>query len=160
MTDFLLVPLSESDLEPLLALYRQCEDFLALGPQAQATRAMVLADLALSRSQGGEFYGIYLEEDLAGVLDLIVAGFEGRAEQAYLELLMIAAPSRAHGLGGQVLAAVESRLRAAGVVLLAAHVQVNNPEGVRFWQRHGFQVVSEPCLQPDGTTTVRLEKLL
>jgi hypothetical protein len=59
---------------------------------------MVLADLELSRRNGGRFYGIYTAEDqLAGVLDVIFAGYEGVAEHAYLELLMIAAGQRGKG---------------------------------------------------------------
>ena len=156
--NFTLTPLGEAQLEQILTLYRQCEDFLALGPNPHASREMVLADLALSRDGGGEFCGIFVGEELAGVLDLIPSGYEGDPQTAYLELLMIAAPWRGQGLGDRVFQCVVERLRAANIATLKAGVQVNNPGAVRFWTRHGFRIVSEPKLLPDGTTCVDLLK--
>ena len=42
-----------------LEVYRRCEDFLALGPEPKASLEMVLADLEISRQEGGCFCGIY-----------------------------------------------------------------------------------------------------
>lgn len=155
-----LRPLDERDLPLLLDLYRRCEDFLGLGPQAQATPEMVLADLALSRKQGGVFSGIFIGESLAGVLDVLPDSPQGPPDETYLELLMIAADQRGLGLGAGVMQDLTARLRALGKRALSAHVQINNPDGLRFWERQGFRVVSEPQLQPDGTTTVKLFKIL
>jgi hypothetical protein len=44
---------SEPELRRVLAVYQQCEDFLALGPVATASLEMVKADLALSQQEGG-----------------------------------------------------------------------------------------------------------
>jgi len=49
---------NEAELEQVLAVYRQCEDFLALGPVAMASLEMVAADLALSGLKGGTFCAI------------------------------------------------------------------------------------------------------
>ena len=46
-------PIAEDDLEAILAVYRQCEDFLALGPQPQASPEMVAADMRQSQAEGG-----------------------------------------------------------------------------------------------------------
>ncbi len=35
--EFTLRPVDEGDLAALMEVYRQCEDFLALGPQAMAS---------------------------------------------------------------------------------------------------------------------------
>ena len=35
-------PITENDLEEVFEVYRQCEDFLALGPKPKASMAMVL----------------------------------------------------------------------------------------------------------------------
>lgn len=158
--NFHLTPLDETQLDLLLALYRQCEDFLALGPNPVASREMVLADLALSREGGGEFCGIFVGEELAGVLDLIPRGYEGDPQAAYLELLMIASAWRGQGLGDQVFQAAEERLRAEGIRTFKAGVQVNNYGAVRFWLRCGFSIISEPIILPDGTTCVDLLKKL
>lgn len=154
--EFRWIRLDETGLEPLLGLYRQCEDFLALGPNPAASPEMVLADLALSRENGGEFYGIYVGDELAGVLDLIPSGYEGEAHTAFLELLMLAAKWRGQGLGESVFAAVVERLRGEGIHTLKAGVQVNNPGALRFWLRQGFHITSAPKLLADGTTCVDL----
>jgi len=57
---FSIRPIQDSELDAVLEVYRQCEDFLALGPVAQASPQMVAADIALSRGQGGLFCGIYV----------------------------------------------------------------------------------------------------
>lgn len=156
MPTYTLIPLDESHLDELLALYRQCEDFLALGPRPHASPEMVLEDLALSRQNGGEYSGVYVDGQLAGVLDVIGAGYQGEAHTAYLELLMLAAAHRGRGLGAELFADLLAGLRASGITCLKAGVQVNNPGALRFWQRMGFEVVSEPRLLEDGTTCVEL----
>ncbi len=55
-------PIVNSDLPAVLEVYRQSEDFLALGPDPRASLEMVEKDQALSRQQGGVFCGIFLEE--------------------------------------------------------------------------------------------------
>lgn len=155
-----LLPMDESHLPRLLQLYRQCEDFLSLGPNPHASPEMVLADLAISRTNGGVFYGIFLGKKLAGVLDLVASGFQGDAHKAYLELLMIAPRFRGHGLGKELLAMIESKLLSAGITTLEADVQVNNLPALSFWQREGFVPIGQPQLQEDGTTTIHLVKSL
>lgn len=153
-------PVGTAELPQLLAVYRRCEDFLALGPDPHASEAMVLKDLQLSQEQGGAFCGLYRPDGaLVGVLDTIPAGFEGDPSRAYLALLMIAAPHRRQGLGAQVVRALEAHLREdQRLKSIAAGVQVNNPQALRFWQRMGFAVVSEPERLPDGTVCYRLLK--
>lgn len=159
---FTVRPLTEAELDDMVEVYRQCEDFLALGPVPTASRAMVQADWQLSRDQGGEFCGIYAPDGvLIGVLDVIPGGFEGEAATAFLELLMIAAPYRSHGLGAAVVCALEADLvRRAPLRLLKAGVQANNPGAIRFWQRQGFAITGEAALLADGTTAYPLCKVL
>ncbi len=161
-TEFHIRPIFEADLPAVLEAYRQCEDFLALGPQSKASMDMVLADLQLSRDQGGIFTGIFdPRERLMGVLDYIPAGFCSAPEDAFIELLMIAPPYRNNGLGAAVVSWLEQQVLADPVVRnMRAGVQVNNPDGLRFWQRMGYRVVSEPKKQEDGTTVVDLLKEL
>ena len=158
---FLVRPAVEEDLDDVLEVYYRSEDFLALGPVPHASTAMVMADLDLSARNGGVYCVIELPDGaVAGVLDYIPGGYEGLAQQAYLELIMIAAPYRGRGLGGRVVAALEQFLRANGVRAVLADVQVNNPDGLRFWRCAGYRVVSPACRQPDGTVTFGLEKML
>jgi GNAT superfamily N-acetyltransferase len=155
----LIRPIVDTDLPAVLEVYRQCEDFLALGPVASASMEMMQADRALSCEQGGEFCGIYAEDGtLMGVLDFIRAGWEGDPGCAFLELLMIAAPFRNQGLGARAVAWLEGELRRGGVTRLKSGVQVNNPKAIRFWRRVGFALTSGAEPQADGTVAYRMEK--
>jgi ribosomal protein S18 acetylase RimI-like enzyme len=157
---FHIKPLSLADVQSVLQVYQQCEDFLALGPQATATPGMVITDMMTSQHIGGIYCGILGKEDeFMGVLDYLPAGHNGSPRQAYLALLMIAAPYRQRGLGARVLAWLEEQLcQNAEIEMLLAHVQVNNPRGQKFWQTQGFAITGAPQLQPDGTTSMELQK--
>jgi hypothetical protein len=48
---------TQDDLDSVLAVYQQCEDFLALGPVAEASMQMVLKDIELSKDAGGWYWG-------------------------------------------------------------------------------------------------------
>lgn len=155
-------PVNKADVEEILAVYRQSEDFLALGPVAKASREMVLADLQLSARAGGRYCGIFNEEGkMVGVLDYVPGNFEGEPSHAFLELLMIAAPYRGSGIGWQIVAQVEAEIRThPAVTALLSGVQVNNPAGIAFWQHMGFRIHSAPKVMPDGTTVYDLYKPL
>lgn len=145
----------------MLGVYRQCEDFLALGPQPRASMRMVLDDLAHSREAGGVFCGIFRGGGMVGVVDFVPDDFDGRAGAACLMLLMIAAEHRGRGLGRKVVAAVEGEiLRNAGIREICSGVQVNNPAGIAFWTRMGYEIVSGPRALPDATTCYDLRKTI
>jgi ribosomal protein S18 acetylase RimI-like enzyme len=147
--------------QAILAVYRACEDFLALGPVAVTSLEMVRADLAHSRQEGGLFCGIYNQAGgmMLGVVDFVSCGYRGDPGLAFLALLMIAAPWRSRGLGEQVVHAVEAHMRGAGgASTVESGVQVNNPAAIRFWQRLGFRIVSPATRMDDGTTAYALRK--
>lgn len=152
---------TEEDLAAALAVYQQCEDFLALGPVATASVKMVKDDLNHSREDGGTFCLIRVNTsgEVLGVVDFVSAGFCGDPTLGFLSLLMISAKHRAKGLGTQVVRAVEGEiLRDGKVKAIESGVQVNNPQAIRFWERMGYRIVSEARPMPDGTTVFRLWK--
>lgn len=153
---FSIRPVSSDELDAILAVYRQCEDFLALCPVPTASLEMVQVDLQLSASQNGVFCGIYNPDGvMVGVLD-VIPQYEPSA--AFLELLMIGAPYRSQGLGEAVVRALEDETRKnPTITAIRAGVQVNNPGAVRFWKRMGFQIVGGPKLI-DQTTCYDLLK--
>jgi ribosomal protein S18 acetylase RimI-like enzyme len=153
-------PVRQDELDAVLEVYRECEDFLALGPVAVASMEMVLKDLEISRDEGGIFCGIYTPAgSMIGVLDYVPKDYHGDPRAAYLSLLMIAAPYRSRGIGEAVVRAVEVEIRRdPHINVIHAGVQVNNPKAVRFWQRHGYAIVSAPKLHPDQTIAVDLRK--
>ncbi len=157
---FTLRPVGERDMDALLALYRQCEDFLALGPRPHVSVEMVRGDLALSAADGGVFCGIYAPDgELAGVMDFTPGGRRGNAQEAHIELLMLAPAYRGLRLGEAVVRAAEATIwQAAAVQAIAVEAQINNPRAIRFWQRMGYGIISGPHPQTDGTTSWYLRK--
>ncbi|HTX90741.1 MAG TPA: N-acetyltransferase [Anaerolineales bacterium] len=153
-------PISQDDLSAVLEVYKQCEDFLALGPVPIASLDMVLKDIEISKAEGGVFCGIYTAGGkMIGVLDYVPNNYRGEPHTSFLELLMISAPFRNQGVGKAVVEALEREIRkGAQVCTILSGVQVNNPQAVRFWQRHGYRIVSEPKFHPDQTTAVDLRK--
>jgi ribosomal protein S18 acetylase RimI-like enzyme len=151
---------THDDLDAVLDVYRQCEDFLALGPAPVASMEMVRSDIEISQRDGGLFCGIFAPDgQMVGVVDYILGGFEGDPHSAFLSLLMIAAPYRNQGIGQAVVALIEDEIRRdPRIIAILSGVQVNNPGAVRFWEKHGYRIISGPELQPDGTTAFRLRK--
>ena len=155
-------PVTQADLDDVLEVYRQCEDFLALGPVATASMEMVLKDLEISRDEGGIYCGIWnAEGKLIGVLDYVLSGYQGDPHAAFLSLMMIGAPYRKQGAGKAIFEAFEREVRKdPEVTVLVSGVQVNNPQAVRFWQRMGFRITGGPKLMADTTTVYDLRKEL
>jgi ribosomal protein S18 acetylase RimI-like enzyme len=155
-----ICPAAQDNLDAVLEVYQQCEDFLALGPVATASMKMVLKDIEISKSEGGIFCGIFTADGkMIGIVDYVPYNFQGNPRAAFLSLLMIASPFRNQGIGKAVIDAVENEIRKdAKVTVILSRVQVNNPQAVRFWQRNGYRIVSEPKLHPDQTTAVDLQK--
>ncbi len=152
--------ITQDDLGAVLNVYRQCEDFLALGPEPTASMAMVFKDIEISQREGGFFCGVYsADKTMVGVVAFIPSHFEGDPHRAFLSLLIIAAPFRRQGTGTTIVKLIENEIRKdAQVTAILTAVQVNNPQALRFWQKNGYRIVGVPELQPDQTTTFRLQK--
>ena len=160
MKNLKLRSVSAKEVDEILRVYQQCEDFLALGPVAKASQEMILADLEISHQAGGLFRGIFhANGTMVGIIDVVGAGFEGNPEHAFLELLMIGAPYRGQGIGEWAVKEVEKEIRQnPKVKAILAGVQVNNPPAIRFWQKMGYQIVSEAHTLADSTTVFDLRK--
>ena len=157
---FEIRPIAQEDLGAVLEVYRQCEDFLALGPVPTASMEMVLKDLEISKEEGGIFCGIFSQDGkMIGVIDYVPRDYKGDPDCAYLALLMIGAPYRSQGLGQAVVEAFEDEIRKdARIKTIMSGVQVNNPQAIKFWQRQGYRIVSGPILHSDQTTAFDLRK--
>jgi ribosomal protein S18 acetylase RimI-like enzyme len=148
------------DFDQILEVYRQSEDFLALGSDPEATLEMVKNDFERCQKDSGVFCSIKIDNKLVGVLDFISAGYQQEAHTAYVELLMIASDYRDQGLGSQVLERLEEMLRAWHIYAVLCDVQINNPGGLHFWQQHGYSIAGGPELQNDQTVVYHLRKNL
>ena len=153
-------PIAENDLGEVLAVYRQCEDFLALGPQPNASRAMIVKDIMASRCAKGLFCGIYTsDEKMIGVVDFVPCNFEEMDHVSFISLLMIIPAFRRQGVGTRILELVEDKMKMIGRVSeIRTAVQLNNPMALRFWQQHDYCVFGNPELRPDQTVVTYLRK--
>ena len=126
--------ITQDDLNAVLAVYQQYEDFLALGPMPTASLEMVLKDIEISQGQGGLYCGIYTaDRKMIGIVDYIPHNFAGESQFAFLSLLMIAAPFRNQGIGQAVVKAIEGEIRKdAQVKAILSGVQVNNAQAIQF----------------------------
>ena len=153
---------TENELEAILSVYCQNEDFLALGPEPKASLEMVSKDLKLSRDESGCFCGIFKTDgSIVGIVDFVPQDFEGENGVSFISLLMIAAPFRNRGLGTKVINMVEEEIVNnfhSNTIQVA--VQTNNPGTLRFWKQLGYEIFQGPELRPDKTTVYYLRKKL
>jgi ribosomal protein S18 acetylase RimI-like enzyme len=156
--DLVIRSVGVAEAEEILDLYRQCEDFLSLGPSPAATCEMVLEDLRHSARELGVYSGVFEADRLIGVVDWIDPPYGGDAKKGFISLLMIAQGCRGRGIGSRVLEFVEGRMREKLASTVETAVQVNNEPAIRFWQRHGYEVAGGPIANPDGTTVHSLRK--
>ena len=121
---------------------------------------MVQEDLAYSIKEGGQYCALWDGQGiLVGVVDFIVTA--ERPNTSFLLLLMIGAPWRNRGFGQAVVTSLEQYLKYNhGIQRLDSTVQTNNPSGIRFWEKMGFDLSDEPRGQPDGTVTYEMTKVL
>ncbi len=147
------------DAPAILAVYRQCEDFLSLGPVPTASMEMVTADIEHSASANGQFCVIEdVHGEMIGVLDFIPRASNNTG---VLSLLMISERHRNRGHGKAIMGALESYLQSTWEIgILESGVQVNNPGGIRFWRNRGFQIGTTARHHEDGTTAYDMIKVL
>ena len=81
------------------------------------------------------------DNDLIGT---IMGGFDGRRGIIYH--LAVAGQYRQRGVGSQLLAEVEKRLRAKGCLKCYLIVLSENVEAAQFYERHGWQHMSNDIL--------------
>ncbi len=154
--DLTLRPIAPHELKSTLEVYRQCEDFLSLGPVPKASMAMVMADIEHSSQARGIYCGIWRDCTQVGVLDFTP---ETGRDTTILSLLMIARPYRNQGIGSSVVHALLSYLRAThGTTVLESGVQVNNAAGIAFWRERGFEIDATARKLDDGTTVYSMSR--
>jgi ribosomal protein S18 acetylase RimI-like enzyme len=156
---YVLKPLTPQEYPAIVDVYRRCGDFLALGPEYEASLEMVLQDIHEAAVEGGLYRGIYTGQELIGVISYVPSHFEFKTVDVFILLLMLAAEHRGKGIGGAIVDMVEKEICThARIRSIRCGVQVNNPRAIRFWEKKGYQIFSGPTLQPDKTTVYLLRK--
>jgi len=157
--NFTIKDVDEKDTDTVFEVYKQCEDFLSLGPVPSASKQMIYNDFKLSKEEGGTFCGIFFNGKMIGVIDFVPGNYDGNPENAYLTLLMISAGHRRNGIGREVVSAVEKQIfKNRNIKCICAGVQTNNKPAIAFWLKMGYKIVGGPKLMPDTTIVYRLKK--
>lgn len=107
---FIIKKVDDNDMDAILEVYKQCEDFLSLGPVPYASEQMVIDDLESSKEKGGIFCGIFINAKMIGIVDFVPDGFKGNLNNAFISLLMISSSYRRKGIGRDVVKAVEEEI--------------------------------------------------
>ena len=76
------------------------------------------------------------EED-GRIIGTVIGGYDGR--RGLLYHLAVAESYRGRGIGSRLMDEVESRLRAKGCLRCYLLVTTNNPEGMQYYEKHGWE---------------------
>jgi RimJ/RimL family protein N-acetyltransferase len=123
-----LVRVSETNIDQVFQVYKECEDFLSLGPEPKASLDMVYKDLEYSRESSG-IYNLIMDENgcIIGIIDYIPYKYGKNGDYCYISLIMIKSQYRSQGYGKRVLREIEESVhRAYGISQFRASVQINN----------------------------------
>ena len=93
---------------------------------------------------------------LDGLLGM-APGYETQTEW-YIGLMLLAETARGVGVGTTVLREVISLAKSSGAETLKLAVFTKNPDGLRFWQRHGFIHLRDASDEGDGHDRVVLHR--
>jgi len=151
--------ITHSDHHAVHEVYRRCMDSPAPGPAAEASIDMAVADIEEAKAESRIYCGIFHGKKMIGVVSYVPSRFEFRPVDAFILLLMIIPPYRRKGIGGEVIGHIEKEICAKGrVKAIIGTLHVNNPDAIRFWQKHGYKVVGGPEVSPGKSTVYRLRK--
>ena len=76
-------------------------------------------------------------EENGQIVATVIGGYDGRRGLIYH--LAVAASYRGRGIGSRLMDEVESRLRAKGCLRCYLLVTTNNPEGMQYYEKHGWE---------------------
>ena len=155
-----MISVNEKNIDYVFQVYKECEDFLSLGPELKASLEMVYKDIEYSKECNGIFNIIMDEKGgIVGIIDYIPNKYGEDGYYCYVSLIMIKSQYRNKGYGKRVLKEIEESVHIQfGINRFWASVQINNEKGIRFWKDQGYMICSEPELQPDTTVVVQMKK--
>lgn len=111
--------LGESDIPAVLQVFQASRDFFDLQTAEELSGELIQSELTRAKKFGGEFAGIYsrTSNDLIGVIVFVPNHFQGQADYAWIDLLLIRTSDRRHGLGREAYQAIEQHVFADPAVL-------------------------------------------
>ncbi len=129
MTDIVLRPFRFSaDYEAVLHLWQNAGEGIGIGPSDQPEEI----EKKLQRDPD-----LFLVAESAGrIIGSVIGGFDGRRGLIYH--LAVAAEYRQQGLGNQLMAEIEARLRAKGCRKAYLLVKHGNDSAMRLYEKRGW----------------------
>lgn len=73
------------------------------------------------------------------IIGTVIGGFDGRRGAIYH--LAVQSAFRGQGIAGQLMSAVESRLRSKGCIRCYLFVTPDNPEAMQYYEKHGWSAM-------------------
>lgn len=129
--------------EELQVLLERCADFeivmTGAPPDSHAAADLVVEVPPDHPLRDKLVIGVWTPDGLTAVIDLLR---DFPAEGAwYLGLLLVAPEARSRGFGAAAFAALRAWIAAQGGRTIRLIVQAQNPRGLAFWTRMGFQQI-------------------
>jgi ribosomal protein S18 acetylase RimI-like enzyme len=119
-------PYRAADREPLVALWIRCE----------LTRPWNNPYRDIDRKLARDPEHLLVLEDDGELVGSVMAGYDGH--RGWVNYLAVSPERRGAGLGRQLMAAAESRLRACGCPKISLQVRASNETAVGFYRRLGY----------------------
>jgi ribosomal protein S18 acetylase RimI-like enzyme len=119
-------PFLTSDREPLVALWSACD----------LTRPWNDPNLDIDRKLASDAAGLLILEEDGQVIGSVMAGYDGH--RGWINYLAVRPDCRGRGLGRDLMAAAEGRLRALGCPKVNLQVRASNQAAVEFYRRIGY----------------------
>ncbi len=101
--------LSPADADHVLKVYEGSKDFFDLQTPEGLSGELIRSDMAATEKQSGEFVGIFdrASNELIGVIAFVPKNFQGEADYAWINLLLIRGSDRRQGFGREAYQAIE-----------------------------------------------------
>ena len=148
---FIVRPLTEADVDEILALCAGNEQFYRYHPPL-ATRESILEDMtALPPGKCAEekhYLGFFDGETLAAVLDLIER--YPQDDTAYIGFFMTKKERQGCGLGSTLVGELMDELRRERFCKVRLAVDKGNPQSKAFWEKNGFALTGEEFPHDDS----------
>ncbi len=151
--------LADSDMDDILELCQRNTLFYEY-TEARPTKEQIQNDMKVTppgiNLSAKHFFGFFQNGDLIAIMDLI-DGYP-KSEMAYIGFFMMDQRYQGKHIGTAIIGEVAAYLRTIGKTAIRLAIDKGNPQSTHFWQKNGFEVVSEADV--NGWTKLVAEKSL
>ncbi|GAX47068.1 GNAT family N-acetyltransferase [Pseudolactococcus reticulitermitis] len=152
MFHYLLIETSEKYPE-ILALYERNQDYFALSQNSAVTLSQVAEDVHSGPAQvtpeNKKYFLLTDDKDrILGVLDYVL-GYPDE-QTVFIGLFLVDKIFQGQGIGRAIVTEQMTYFRSIGMAKVRLAVLENNPNGLAFWQRLGFEIIEDNKMSTDG----------